>query len=102
MKKYACIWFLIVCFCGLFISPVWSEEAYTQMSRKESPSGEKVFFDLIAVRPLGIVACALGIVGSVIALPFAITKENRSNIYNGLIADPFAFTFARPLGENIF
>lgn len=55
--------------------------------------------DLFVVRPLGIVATAVGAVIYVISLPFWLGGGNGEEARQTLVYDPAAYTFARPLGE---
>ncbi len=66
---------------------------------RPAPTGEAVIGDTLVARPAGIAVCAVGLVASVIALPFALISNSQSNVYESLIATPFRFTFKRPVGE---
>jgi hypothetical protein len=63
-----------------------------------TPSGGTMLVDGVIVRPVGVVAIALGFVGTVITLPFTIPTGNVNAVAQKLIGEPFAFTFTRPLG----
>jgi hypothetical protein len=64
------------------------------------PTGEEVAWDALLARPAGMATCVIGLAVSLVALPFALASgsQSRSNLYKGLIAEPFEFTFKRPLG----
>jgi hypothetical protein len=53
----------------------------------------------IVVRPLGLAATVIGGTIFVLTLPFSALGGNANAAYNYLLADPFRFTFDRPLGE---
>ena len=53
----------------------------------------------LVVRPLGIVATVGGTTIFVLTLPFSALGGNIDAAFNYLMADPFKFTFSRPLGE---
>ena len=55
--------------------------------------------DLIVMRPLGIVATAVGSVIYVISLPFSLLGGNEEEARQKLVIDPARYTFTRPLGE---
>jgi hypothetical protein len=59
---------------------------------------EKMFFDIVLVRPIGIVGTAVGSVLFVVSLPFSAMAGNVGEAYQTLIVGPAAFTFVRPLG----
>ena len=53
----------------------------------------------VVVRPLGLVATVLGGAIFIVTIPFSALGGNADAAYNYLLADPFKFTFSRPLGE---
>ena len=53
----------------------------------------------VVVRPLGIAATLIGGAIFVVTLPFSALGGNADAAYDYLLADPFKFTFNRPLGE---
>ena len=53
----------------------------------------------VVVRPLGIAATVIGGTIFVLTLPFSALGGNTKAAYDYLLADPFKFTFNRPLGE---
>jgi hypothetical protein len=65
---------------------------------EDSPSGAMMLVDGIAVRPVSFIAIAVGIVGTVATLPFSLPSGKVNRVAQKLIAEPFAFTFTRPLG----
>lgn len=63
------------------------------------PSGAAMLVDGVVVRPLGIVATAIGAVAWVITLPFSALGGNTEEAGSSLVGDPARFTFQRPLGD---
>jgi hypothetical protein len=55
--------------------------------------------DLLVVRPIYLVGTVVGTVLFVVALPFSIPSGSVKMTANKLIAEPFKYTFTRPLGE---
>jgi hypothetical protein len=53
----------------------------------------------VVVRPLGLVATVLGGAIFIVTIPFSALGGNADAAYNYLLADPFKFTFSRPLGD---
>ncbi len=67
------------------------------LQREDGPDGALMMTDLLIIRPVGVVACAVGVVGRILAFPF--TPKGDSRVDKRLIQEPFAYTFSRPLGE---
>jgi hypothetical protein len=59
----------------------------------------KMAGDALVVRPLGICATVIGGALFIVSLPFSALGGNVEPAFNYLLADPFMFTFNRPLGE---
>ena len=55
--------------------------------------------DLIAVRPLGLVATLAGSAVFIVSIPFSALGGNTEDAWESLVVDPATFTFKRPLGE---
>jgi hypothetical protein len=53
----------------------------------------------LVLRPVGIVATAVGSVFFIISLPFSALANNVDTAGEKLVKDPFRFTFKRPIGE---
>jgi hypothetical protein len=51
------------------------------------------------MRPIGIVGTAVGSVVWLVSYPFAAWGGNSNESTQRLVADPFEWTFQRPLGE---
>ena len=80
---------------GLSAGPVGATGYQPGAYEAGRPSAAAMFVDGVLVRPLGIVATALGSV----TLPFSALGGNVGEAGKSLVKDPARFTFARPLGE---
>ena len=97
LKKTLVSCFLIV---SLAISPLSVlAETVKQAPYKEKSSGEDMVVDLIAARPIGLVATVGGALVFLVSLPFSALGGNTDEAWNTLVADPAKYTFQRPLGE---
>lgn len=61
--------------------------------------GSDMLIDLVLVRPLGVVATAIGTAAFVVALPFTIPSGSVEASAREMVQKPAAYTFSRPLGE---
>ncbi|MEE4113723.1 MAG: hypothetical protein V2I40_12975, partial [Desulfobacteraceae bacterium] len=59
----------------------------------------KMVGDALVVRPLGLCATVIGGVVFIVSLPFSALGGNTQPAFDYLLADPFKFTFSRPLGD---
>jgi hypothetical protein len=64
-----------------------------------TPPGEWIIVDILFLRPAGIAAMGVGLVGALIALPFAALSGSTDRVTQRLIKEPFAYTFKRPVGD---
>lgn len=92
MKK----WLAIVLILALIVTaaPVSS---FAQADRPE-PSATEITFDVLIIRPLGISATIVGTGLFIVSLPFTLPTGGVGLSARKLVADPFAFTFLRPVG----
>lgn len=68
-------------------------------AREEKDAGQ-IAFDLVLVRPFGLLATALGSAVFVVSLPFSASVEGGvKQASEKLVKEPARFTFKRPLGE---
>jgi hypothetical protein len=65
-----------------------------------SAPAEKMFIDLVFIRPLGLVGTAVGSVVYVASLPFTLLGGNAGDAGKKLVGEPAAYTFSRPLGSS--
>jgi len=67
--------------------------------KSDEPDSVSVFFDIFILRPAGALACAGGLIGTVVALPFMLIPNSEPTVVKTLIVEPFTYTFARPIGK---
>ncbi len=60
---------------------------------------EETIVDFIAVRPVGFVNLAIGTGFFIASLPIAVISGSTGRSAKALVADPFNYTFTRPLGD---
>jgi len=102
MKKMVAIFLtvtLLMSICGLAAFASTREEAVA--ARQNQAEDIPVIIDVLVLRPAGLVACALGLVSALIALPFAVPSDSMDTVSRVLIQEPFYYTFKRPLGKNL-
>jgi hypothetical protein len=90
---------VLVVAASLLIIPFGSAALGGEYFEAETPSGGEMVFDFILVRPVGLVATAVGAVFYVVSWPFAALGGNTDIAGEKLVKDPAAYTFKRPLGE---
>jgi hypothetical protein len=79
-------------------SPIPKQTDSTPVIHKDPP-GELIIADVLIMRPVGMVACVVGLAGAIIAWPFAAMTNSCDRVCKQLINKPFNYTFARPLGQ---
>ncbi len=89
---------IIVLVLALVVVPFGSAALATEYFEAEDPSGGAMLFDFAVVRPVGLIATALGSVAFVLSLPFSAMGDNVDTASEKLVKEPAAFTFTRPLG----
>lgn len=94
MKKTAVMMMLAV-----FLAVSTASYAKENMKEPPGPSGEAMVFDIILARPLGLVTLVAGSAIFIVGLPFTIPTGSVKSSARKLVADPFEFTFMRPVGE---
>jgi hypothetical protein len=65
----------------------------------QEKTAEGMAFDLVLLRPLGLVSTVLGSAVHVVGLIFSGPGGNAGEAAELLVKEPAKFTFARPLGE---
>ncbi len=78
-----------------FGSPALAQQYF----EAEDPGGGAMIFDLCLVRPVGIMAMAVGAATFVLTLPFSALGDNVDVASQKLLKEPAAYTFKRPIGE---
>jgi hypothetical protein len=94
MKKTIAAVLVLVMLSGV------SSAAQAAKETANPPSAEEMALDVVLVRPLGIVSIAAGTVFFIVSLPFTIPSRSVGVAARRLVAEPFKFTFTRPIGER--
>ena len=76
--------------------PAWADEPSTTNAADRTGS---YAFDLLVLRPAGVLKTAIGGVLLIPAYPLSIASGSRDEIVSRLVADPAQDTFTRPLGD---
>jgi hypothetical protein len=90
---------ILMTVASLLIMPFGSTTMAAEYFEAEDPSGGAMMYDLCVVRPVALVATALGSVVFVLSWPFSALGGNSDVASQKLVKDPAAYTFKRPLGE---
>jgi len=90
---------VLVMVASLLLIPFGSAALAQEYFETEPPSGGAMMFDLCVVRPVGILATAIGAVFFVVSSPFSALGDNIDVAGQKLVKEPAAYTFKRPLGE---
>lgn len=95
---------LVVLIASLsLVSPVHatreSPSAQDPYETDAPPSGSSMLIDAVLARPLGLLATVVGAAVWVVSLPFTLPSGSADEAAQGLVGDPAAYTFKRPLGE---
>lgn len=92
---------ILVFFVVGLVSPLCAQSGLTYEVRDAQPTGEGMLADLAFARPVGAAALVAGAAVSIVALPFALMSCKTKTMYKKLVAEPFCYTFQRPLGEDM-
>ena len=95
IKSGAVIGVIAALICVPFASSAQAQEYF----EAKEPGGGAMMYDMVVVRPVGLVATAVGSVFWLISLPFSASGDNTETATKKLVKEPAAYTFKRPLGE---
>lgn len=99
MFKLAKKTLVLMTVASLLVIPFGSTAMAQEYFETEEPGGGAMMFDFFVVRPVGIVATAVGTVAFIVSWPFSALGGNSGAAGEKLVAEPAAYTFSRPLGE---
>jgi hypothetical protein len=101
MKKKVIIGLLVLVAISLIQMPAYAgtPTKYSTQSRGNIPL-DATLFDVLILRPMGIVSCVLGAATTLVAFPFAFTTGAGSEVGDKLITEPVEWTFQRPIGYD--
>jgi hypothetical protein len=69
-----------------------------ELQYEDEPDAAEMLADALIVRPMTLVASAVGAVGWVLSLPFTIPGGNVGEVGRKAVAEPLEYTFLRPVG----
>ena len=84
---------------ALSIGPLGSAAFASEYLERETPTGGMMMWDTLFMRPIGMVATAVGSVFWLVSYPFAALGDNTNESTQELVVAPFEWTFERPLGH---
>jgi len=100
MKRFIVVILTIVLICGIS-APVFADGMDRRPPDQETGFDDiPVIIDVLILRPVGLATCVLGVAASIVAMPFALPSDSTKQVYQLLIADPFYYTFKRPIGKS--
>ncbi|MBI5444488.1 MAG: multidrug transporter [Deltaproteobacteria bacterium] len=80
--------------------PATAQDPYAEPLHEESPSGGMMMFDIVFLRPFGLLATALGTATFLVSLPFTVAAGGTGHAGKTLVVEPVLYTFDRPLGRT--
>jgi hypothetical protein len=98
---------IAICLTAVLLELACGSAAFAGSQEESMPNRQSqaddipVIIDVLILRPVGLVACVVGLAAAVIALPFAIPSGSMDQVSQALIQEPFYYTFKRPLGKNM-
>ena len=93
----SCMVFGVV--AALIAIPLVNSALAQEYFKAKEYSGGAMMYDLIVIRPVGMVATAVGSVFWLLSYPFSASGDNVDAATQKLVKEPAAYTFKRPLGE---
>jgi hypothetical protein len=96
LVHFIVVFSLVICLAGL---PAAAAREVGEAEPLEERSGGAMVVDALLLRPLGIVATAVGAVVYVVSLPFSAAAGNSDEACQKLVKAPADYTFQRPLGD---
>ena len=99
MLGFRKIMMVVLLIAALSIGPLGPAAFASEYLEREKPTGGMMMWDTLFMRPIGIVATAVGSVVWLVSYPFAALGGNTDESTQALVADPFEWTFERPLGH---
>jgi hypothetical protein len=85
---------------AVFLGVSLPNMAFANETGTETGDDVAVVFDLVVLRPVGLVATAAGLLIFVGSLPISIPTLSVGKALNALVVGPSRYTFVRELGES--
>jgi len=99
MQKNAKSWVVFGVIAALIAVPFTTSALAQEYFETKEPSGDAMLYDMVILRPAGLVATIVGSAFWLISLPFSAAGDNVDTATKKLVKEPAAYTFKRPLGE---
>jgi hypothetical protein len=99
MRKNVKSWVVFGVIAALIAVPFTTSALAQEYFEAKEPSGEAMLYDMVIMRPAGLVATIVGSAFWLISLPFSAAGDNVDTATKKLVKEPAAYTFKRPLGE---
>jgi len=99
MRNIVKSWVVFGVIAALIGVPFGTSALAQEYFETKEPGGGAMMYDMIVVRPVGVVATAVGSVFWLISLPFSASGDNVDTATEKLVKEPATYTFKRPLGE---
>jgi len=99
MRKNAKSWVVFGVIAALIAVPFATSALAQEYFETKEPGGDAMMYDMIVMRPVGLVATVVGSAVWLISLPFSALGDNVDTATEKLVKEPAAYTFKRPLGE---
>ncbi len=96
IKKSVVLFFALLCVVSVAHS---SDEHHAYNHPEILSTGEKMVFDAVVLRPVGLVTTVAGSAIYAISLPFSLLGGNEKEARENLVNNPARYTFKRPLGD---
>ena len=100
MLSYGKVLVKCVFIISLLVYPLYAlAETVEPLSAEKQNSPEAMIVDIVAARPIGLVATVTGTVIFIVSWPFSALGGNTGEAWDSLVVSPAKYTFRRPLGE---
>jgi hypothetical protein len=99
MKKIINQSIIFLVIVTLIVIPFGSSALAQEFFESTDPEGGEMIYDTVVLRPVGLIATAVGSVFFILSLPFSALANNVDDASEKLVKDPYRYTFKRPLGE---
>ena len=94
--KQSIVLFLAVAFVVVAVAP---PVIGAENKLDEEPGAGKMMADMFFLRPVGVLATAVGSLFFLVSLPFSASGGNTEAVGEKLVKEPARYTFQRPLGD---
>jgi len=99
MRNIVKSWVVFGVIAALIAVPFATSALAQEYFESKEPGGGAMIYDVLVVRPVGMVATAVGSLFWLVGLPFSASGGNVDTATEKLVKEPAKYTFDRPLGE---